>query len=62
MSDLDTPSPNLPGAPGAGFAGPSCLIRGAILLTLQFIYVASGVCAVSLFAYLGYALIRAEKF
>ncbi|TVT87207.1 K(+)-transporting ATPase subunit F [Pseudomonas sp. RGB] len=27
-----------------------------------FIYVASGLCAVGLFAYLGYALIRAEKF
>ncbi|WP_150803556.1 K(+)-transporting ATPase subunit F [Pseudomonas fluorescens] len=32
------------------------------MLTLEFIYVASGLCAVSLFVYLGYALIRAEKF
>ncbi|MBC8787154.1 MULTISPECIES: K(+)-transporting ATPase subunit F [Pseudomonas] len=32
------------------------------MLTLTFIYVASGLCAVGLFAYLGYALIRAEKF
>ncbi|EPL14090.1 K(+)-transporting ATPase subunit F [Pseudomonas sp. TH05] len=32
------------------------------MLTLEFIYGASGVCAVALFAYLGYALIRAEKF
>ncbi|WP_426191274.1 potassium-transporting ATPase subunit F [Pseudomonas sp. NFXW11] len=37
-------------------------IRGAALLTLEFIYGASGFCAVLLFAYLGYALIRAEKF
>jgi K+-transporting ATPase ATPase F chain len=29
---------------------------------LTFIYIASGLCAVGLFAYLGYALIRAEKF
>ncbi|AOE67148.1 K+-transporting ATPase subunit F [Pseudomonas fluorescens] len=32
------------------------------MLTLTFIYIASGFCAVGLFAYLGYALIRAEKF
>ncbi len=32
------------------------------VLTLKFIYIASGLCAVGLFAYLGYALIRAEKF
>lgn len=32
------------------------------VLTLKFIYITSGLCAVGLFAYLGYALIRAEKF
>lgn len=32
------------------------------MFTLTFIYIASGLCAVGLFAYLGYALIRAEKF
>ncbi|WP_324745268.1 K(+)-transporting ATPase subunit F [Pseudomonas veronii] len=32
------------------------------MLTLRFIYIASGLCAVGLFAYLRYALIRAEKF
>lgn len=32
------------------------------MLTLTFIYIASGICAVGLFAYLGYALVRAEKF
>ncbi|MGN7739302.1 K(+)-transporting ATPase subunit F [Pseudomonas sp. 22526] len=32
------------------------------MLTLDFIYVASGCCAALLFAYLGYALIRAERF
>ncbi|WP_426135368.1 K(+)-transporting ATPase subunit F [Pseudomonas sp. PWP3-1b2] len=32
------------------------------MLTLTFIYIASGACAVGLFAYLGYALVRAEKF
>ncbi|WP_404487491.1 K(+)-transporting ATPase subunit F [Pseudomonas sp. HT11] len=32
------------------------------MLTLTFIYVVSGLCAVGLFAYLGYALIRAENF
>ena len=37
-------------------------LRGAALLTLEFIYGASGFCAVLLFVYLGYALIRAEKF
>ncbi|WP_025126884.1 potassium-transporting ATPase subunit F [Pseudomonas sp. PH1b] len=30
------------------------------MLTLQFIYGACGFCAVLLFAYLGYALVRAE--
>ncbi|BAQ76336.1 K+-transporting ATPase subunit F [Pseudomonas sp. Os17] len=37
-------------------------LRGKALLTLEFIYGASGFCAVLLFVYLGYALIRAEKF
>ncbi|MEB0045299.1 MULTISPECIES: K(+)-transporting ATPase subunit F [unclassified Pseudomonas] len=32
------------------------------MLTLKFIYIASGMTAAGLFAYLGYALIRAEKF
>jgi K+-transporting ATPase ATPase F chain len=42
---------------------PPLSIKGrAALLTLPFIYGASGLCAVLLFAYLGYALIRAEKF
>lgn len=32
------------------------------MLTLTFIYIASGLSAAGLFVYLGYALIRAEKF
>lgn len=53
MLELDTRAPNL----------PDLLNKGSYtVLTLTFIYVASGVCAVGLFAYLGYALIRAEKF
>ncbi|MHC8357920.1 potassium-transporting ATPase subunit F [Pseudomonas sp. LB3P81] len=32
------------------------------MLTLEFIYIASGLCAALLFAYLGYAPIHAEKF
>ncbi|WP_425540637.1 K(+)-transporting ATPase subunit F [Pseudomonas fluorescens] len=53
MPELDTRAPNLPGLLNKG---------SYTVLTLTFIYVASGVCAVGLFAYLGYALIRAENF
>ena len=53
MPELDTPTLNLDGLFNKG---------SFTVLTLTFIYVASGLCAVGLFAYLGYALIRAEKF
>jgi K+-transporting ATPase KdpF subunit len=53
VSGLDTRALNLPGL----------FIKGSFtVFTLTFIYIASGLCAVGLFAYLGYALIRAEKF
>ncbi|MGU9817607.1 MULTISPECIES: K(+)-transporting ATPase subunit F [Pseudomonas] len=53
MPGLDTQAHNLPRFFNKG---------SYTVLTLTFIYVASGLCAVGLFAYLGYALIRAEKF
>ena len=53
MPELDTRAHNLPGLFNKG---------SYTVLTLTFIYVASGLCVVGLFAYLGYALIRAEKF
>jgi K+-transporting ATPase KdpF subunit len=53
VPELDTPTLNLAGLFNKG---------SFTVLTLTFIYVASGLCAVGLFAYLGYALIRAEKF
>ncbi|MGH8448234.1 K(+)-transporting ATPase subunit F [Pseudomonas sp.] len=53
MPELDTQALNLPGLFNQG---------SYTVLTLNFIYIASGLCAVGLFAYLGYALIRAERF
>lgn len=53
MPELDTQAPNLPGLFNKG---------SSTVFTLTFIYIASGLCAVGLFVYLGYALIRAEKF
>jgi len=58
VPELDTPTLNLPRVRHCGL-----FIQGSYtVLTLTFIYIASGFCAVGLFAYLGYALIRAEKF
>jgi K+-transporting ATPase KdpF subunit len=68
VPDLNTPSHNLRDGGIAAISTvfplitPSVHLRGTVVLTLKFIYVISCLSALGLFGYLGYALIRAEKF